>query len=164
MVVNPATGSHCTLQQGLFFGREQLDYQKIHQWLGSEEGIMATPHSQRSAAELRVRLTPTFEMFPIVELIDAIENSLKTPVQATVKREDEQAFAELNAANLKFVEDAVRLLYEGLDTDPRISDFRVFASHKESLHSHDAISVIIKGVPGGFDANIEPFTYRSMPT
>ena len=83
-----------------------------------------------------------------------------------VKREDEQAFAELNAANLKFVEDAVRLLllYEGLDTDSRINDFRVFASHKESLQSHNAISVIIKGVPGGFDANIDPFTYRSLPT
>ena len=45
---------------------------------------------------------------------------------------------------------AVRLLYEGLDADPRISDFRVFASHKESLHSHDAISVIVKGVPAVF--------------
>ena len=62
------------------------------------------------------------------------------------------------------MEDAVRLLYEGLDDDPRISDFRVFASHKESLHSHDAISVIVKGKPGGFDAHIDPFTYRSVPT
>ena len=68
-----------------FSGREQVDFEQIHEWLGSEEGIMATPHSQRSAAELRIRLTPTFEMFPIVRLIDEIEDSLKTPVQATVK-------------------------------------------------------------------------------
>src|SRR5210317_1814744 len=27
-----------------------LDFEQIHEWLGSEEGIMATPHSQRSAA------------------------------------------------------------------------------------------------------------------
>ena len=28
-----------------------------------------------------------------------------------------------------------------LDADPRIGDFRVLASHQESLHSHDAVSV-----------------------
>jgi len=32
------------------------------------------------------------------------------------------------------------------------------------LHSHDAISVLVKGVPGGYDAYLEPFTYRSLPT
>jgi hypothetical protein len=35
----------------------------------------------------------------------------QTETQVMVKREDEQAFAELNGANLKFVEDAARLLY-----------------------------------------------------
>jgi len=37
-----------------------LDFEQVHAWLGTEEGILATPHSQRSAAELRVHLTPTF--------------------------------------------------------------------------------------------------------
>jgi len=37
-----------------------------------------------------------------------------------VKREDEQAFAELNAANPIFVEDAARLFCEQLQSDPRI--------------------------------------------
>ena len=55
-----------------------------------------------------------------------------------VKREDEQAFAELNAANPIFVEDAARLFAEQLSADARISDYRVAASHQESLHSHDA--------------------------
>ncbi len=63
-----------------------------------------------------------------------------------VKRADEQAFAELNAAYLKFVEDAVRLLFEALEGDERIRDFKAIASHQESLHSHDAVSVIVKGV------------------
>ena len=67
-----------------------------------------------------------------------------------VKREDEQAFAELNGSYTKFVEDAVRLMYEQLDNDSRILDFKVVASHQESLHSHDAVSVIVKGVNGGF--------------
>ena len=62
-----------------------------------------------------------------------------------VKREDEQAFAELNASNPIFVEDAVRLLCEALEGDDRIGDFRVAASHQESLHSHDAVSVLTEG-------------------
>jgi len=124
-------------------------------------GVAAVPHSQRSVSKISVAYDSDFW---IEDLVDIGRDTLQTETQVMVKREDEQAFAELNAANLKFVEDAVRLLYEGLDADSRINDFRVFASHKESLHSHDAISVIVKGVPGGFDANIEPFTYRSMPT
>jgi len=62
-----------------------------------------------------------------------------------VKREDEQAFAELNGSNPIFVEDAVRLLCEAMEGDARIGDFRVAASHQESLHSHDAVSVLTKG-------------------
>ena len=33
--------------------------------------------------------------------------------------------------------------YEQLIADKRIKDFRVICSHQESLHSHDAISVIL---------------------
>ena len=128
-----------------FSSESTVDFEKVHQWLGTEEGILATPHSQRSAAELRMRLTPTFQMFPIIELIDEVENSLKTPVQATVKREDEQAFAELNAANPIFVEDAARLFCQQLQADVRVGDFRVIASHQESLHSHDAVSILVEG-------------------
>jgi GTP cyclohydrolase I len=62
-----------------------------------------------------------------------------------VKREDEQAFAELNGSNPIFVEDAVRLLCEALDGDDRVGDFRVVASHQESLHSHDAVSILTSG-------------------
>jgi GTP cyclohydrolase I len=66
-----------------------------------------------------------------------------------VKREDEQAFAELNGAYQKFVEDAARLLYQELDSYTSIQDFVVRCNHMESLHSHDAVSRICKGVPGG---------------
>ncbi|MCP4358007.1 MAG: GTP cyclohydrolase I FolE2 [Chloroflexi bacterium] len=124
-------------------------------------GVAAVPHSQRSVAKISVEYGGDFW---IEDLVDVARSTLQTETQVMVKREDEQAFAELNAANLKFVEDAVRLLYEGLDADGRITDFRIFAAHKESLHSHDAISVLVKGVQGGFDAYLEPFTYRSMPT
>jgi len=135
-----------------FFGQEQVDFSRIHAWLGSEEGILATPHSQRSAAEVRVRLTPTFQMFPIVELIDEIENSLKTPVQATVKREDEQAFALLNGSNLMFCEDAGRRIQTALNRDDRILDYWARCTHYESLHPHNAVSVVTKGIDGGYVA------------
>ncbi|MEE8495293.1 MAG: GTP cyclohydrolase FolE2 [Xanthomonadales bacterium] len=135
-----------------FFGHDKVDFSKIHQWLGSEEGILATAHSQRSAAEVRVKLTPTFEMFPIVELIDEIENALKTPVQATVKREDEQAFALLNGSNLMFCEDAGRRIQTALNSDERILDYWARCTHYESLHPHNAVSVVTKGLEGGYVA------------
>jgi GTP cyclohydrolase I len=124
-------------------------------------GVAAVPHSQRSVAKISVNYDADFW---IEDLVDIAREALQTETQVMVKREDEQAFAELNAANLKFVEDAVRLLYDGLDRDERINDFRIFASHKESLHSHDAISVLVKGVQGGYEAYLEPFTYQSLPT
>ncbi len=131
---------------------EPLDFEQVKAWLGSESGIVATPHSQRSAAELRVRLLPTFRMFPIIELIDLVEGALKTPVQATVKREDEQAFALLNGTNLMFCEDAGRRIQIALNSDERILDFWARCTHFESLHPHNAVSVITKGVKGGYVA------------
>lgn len=135
-----------------FADGEELNFRRIHEWLGSEEGIVATPHSQRSAAELRVRLMPTFQMFPIIELIDLIEDALKTPVQATVKREDEQEFALLNGSNLMFCEDSGRRIQTALNSDDRILDFWARCTHYESLHPHNAVSVITKGIDGGYVA------------
>ena len=135
------------------FGSEgEVNIRDVADWLNTEEGVLATPHSQRSAAEIRVRLLPTFEMFPIVELIDEVENALKTPVQATVKREDEQAFALLNGRNLMFCEDAGRRVQAALNRDERILDFWARCTHYESLHPHNAVSVVTKGVDGGYVA------------
>lgn len=120
-------------------------------------GIAAVPHSQRSVAKVSVEYT---DLVWIEDLVELCRDALQTETQVMVKREDEQAFAEMNAANLKFVEDAVRLLFAHLNADERLRDFRIFASHQESLHSHDAISVLVKGVPNGFDAYIEPFGYN----
>jgi GTP cyclohydrolase I len=98
------------------------------------------PHSQRSVARISVEVN---DLVWIEDLQEICEEALKTETQVIVKREDEMAFAELNGAYLKFVEDAARLLYEQLIEDERIKDFRVICSHQESLHSHDAVSVIL---------------------
>ena len=109
-----------------------------------ERGQLATPHSQRSVARLSVALRDGEEVH-IEDLIDHCRQAVPTETQVMVKREDEQAFAELNAANPIFVEDAARLFCEQLENDARIGDFRVVASHQESLHSHDAISILTQG-------------------
>lgn len=127
-----------------------LDRDRIIEWLGKPEGISATPHAQRSRADLRVRLRPGFGELPILDLIDLAERALGTPVQAAVKREDEQAFAMLNGENPMFCEDAARRLARALDDDDRFLDFWLRASHFESLHPHDAVAVAVKGVPGGY--------------
>ena len=119
-------------------------------------GAYTVPHSQRSKARIVLEEMPGKKIW--VEDVHAIcVRALATETQVMVKREDEQAFAELNGAHLKFVEDAARLLYKEFESEKRIKDFRIACSHLESLHSHDAVSVICKGVPGGFKADFMDF-------
>ncbi|OGT57142.1 MAG: GTP cyclohydrolase [Gammaproteobacteria bacterium RIFCSPHIGHO2_12_FULL_63_22] len=137
---------------GEFPAGSPLDHAAVLRWLGSEQGINATPHSQRSTAEVKARLAPSFQNLPFIEIIDRIEGALKTPVQTAVKREDEQAFARLNGQNLMFCEDAARRMQKALDEDERISDFWVRASHFESLHPHNAVAMATKGIVGGYSS------------
>jgi GTP cyclohydrolase I len=108
--------------------------------------VASIPHSQRSVANLTVELNE--EIF-VEDLVNHCQEALMTETQVMVKREDEQAFAEMNGAYQKFVEDAARLLYEQLNDEDRIHDFVIRCTHMESLHSHDAVSRICKGVKNG---------------
>jgi GTP cyclohydrolase IB len=119
-------------------------------------GIYSIPHSQRSKARVFVEIHDNAEL-AIEDIHDHCLVALQTETQVMVKREDEQAFAEMNGAAIKFVEDAARLVYQQLNRDPRIKDFEVACAHLESLHSHDAVSVIAKGVPGGYQAGFSDF-------
>ena len=113
-----------------------------------ERGIPAIPHSQRSSAVVTVKIDIDNVLY-IEDLVEHLNNALHTEVQVMVKRADEQAFAELNAAYPKFVEDATRLIYSELDKDKKILDFNVICNHFESLHKHNACAVIFKGIEGG---------------
>jgi GTP cyclohydrolase IB len=119
-------------------------------------GAYAIAHNQRSKARVKVEVAPGARL-TVADLHRHCLNALRTETQVMVKREDEQAFAELNGAYIKFVEDAARLVYAELAKDRRILDFQVACSHLESLHSHDAVSVICKGVKGGFSADFTNF-------
>ena len=123
-------------------------------------GQLATPHSQRSVARLSVVVEgPKCLWFE--DLIDMARRAVPTETQVMVKREDEQAFAELNAANPIFVEDAARSFAAVLLADDRVGDFRVVASHQESLHSHDAVSVLTEG-PTFAAESLDPRLFASL--
>ncbi len=126
----------------------------------ASRGQLATPHAQRSVARLSVEILAG-AMLWVEDLVEACRRAVPTETQVMVKREDEQAFAELNAAHPIFVEDAVRLFCEELEKDPRIGDFRVVASHQESLHSHDAVSVLTRG-PTFATQSLEPSLFSSL--
>ncbi|WP_095158884.1 GTP cyclohydrolase FolE2 [Pseudomonas sp. Irchel 3E13] len=122
------------------FGNRNLTHEQVLSWLGSAKGIVATPHSQRSTAKLRVRLKESCDELPILEVVDQAEAALGTAVQTAVKRADEQAFALANGQNLMFCEDAARRLNLALKQVPSVAGFQLRVEHAESLHAHDAVA------------------------
>lgn len=114
----------------------------------------ANAHSQRSAMTTTVEFDPE-NLVWIEDMIELHRHYIPTEVNVIVKRRDEQAFAELNGSNLLFSEDAVRLMYKGLDewyNQGKIFDFTISTEHFESLHPWSAIAVVWKHTdcaPGG---------------
>jgi len=124
-------------------------YEAEHaQNLTLEGNGIAVPHSQRSEAKCTVEVAID-EKFYIEDLVDLLREAIPTETQSFVKRIDEQAFAVLNASNPMFVEHATRRLSVVLNGDKRILDWAVSVEHWESLHSHNAVAVIRKGLAGG---------------
>ena len=122
------------------FANKPLQHADVLSWLGSTKGIVATPHSQRSTARLRLRLDDFLDDLPLIAIINDAEAALGTAVQTAVKRADEQAFALANGQNLMFCEDAARRLNLALKRAPGINAFHIRVVHAESLHAHDAVA------------------------
>ncbi|MGE8098853.1 GTP cyclohydrolase FolE2 [Pseudomonas fluorescens] len=122
------------------FANKPLQHADVLTWLGSPKGIVATPHSQRSSAQLRLRLDDYLDDLPLIAAINDAEAALGTAVQTAVKRADEQAFALANGQNLMFCEDAARRLNLALKRSPGIKAFQLRVLHAESLHAHDAVA------------------------
>lgn len=127
-----------------FKDHTNLDTQTLLQWLGKEENTCATPHSQRSMASIHLYIDDTqhLSLECIDDIIEDVEHTLGTAVQTSVRREDEQEFARLNAQNLMFCEDSARKLkhlffhYDKLN----IAHYHIRVEHYESLHEHDAVA------------------------
>ena len=62
----------------------------------------------------------------------------------------EYEFARLNGENPMYCEDAARRILAVLDALPWVADYAIEAAHLESLHPHDAVARVVKGVTGGF--------------
>lgn len=105
-------------------------------------GVYGIPHSQRSNARVSIEFD---NLIWIEDVLSMCNEALKTETLVFCKRQDEQAFAEKNGANVKFVEDAVRDMANILNQNNQVIDYKVICSHQESLHSHDAVAVITKG-------------------
>lgn len=131
-----------------FDSHRWLSISSILSWI-EENGSLATPHSQRSHVDVTVQMAGDQGNLPIELLISEIETSLNTPVQAAVKRPDEQQFAYLNGSNLMFCEDAARRIQFALDDLAIISGYHFEVNHLESLHPHDAVSQVSRGIDRG---------------
>ena len=102
--------------------------------------MVATPHSQRSFAYIRLSLgNNAWPELPA--LIFQLEAVIGTPVQTAVKRVDEQAFAKLNAENLMFCEDAARRIKLAIGQMSFVKDYWFKVEHQESLHAHNAVVI-----------------------
>lgn len=116
-----------------------------------KRGRSANGHSQRSIAKITVQFDPKNVVF-IEDIVEMARTKVPTEVVVICKRRDEQAFAELNGANLVFTEDAIRLFYQGLDEmyeSGKLLDFNIVTDHLESLHNWAATAVLSKGIPNG---------------
>lgn len=123
-------------------------------------GVYGIPHSQRSIARIAVEFD---ELIWIEDILEMCKEALTTETLVFCKREDEQCFAEKNGAQPKFVEDAIRYMAERLNEYNKVVDFKIICSHQESLHSHDAVAVITKGIKNSiFNHHVTLGEWQSM--
>lgn len=115
----------------------------LSEYAAYTQGRYGIPHSQRSVAKIGVEFD---DMVWIEDIIEKMRETLVTEVLVFCKRPDEMQFALMNGAHPKFVEDAARLIADALNGMKNVKDFKVIISHLESLHAHQAISVITKGL------------------
>ncbi|MCO7224266.1 GTP cyclohydrolase FolE2 [Pleionea sp. CnH1-48] len=120
------------------FSGATIDKQALLSWVHANS--IATPHSQRSYAYLKLTLGDN--SWPsLSSWISQLEETLGTPVQTMVKRSDEQEFARLNASNLMFCEDAARKIKGFLEQTTWLEDYWFKVEHQESLHAHNAVVI-----------------------
>lgn len=123
-----------------FLEKEVLNKEEMADWLLSPESQTAVPHAQRSTATIKLEFESVPEKMAIKSWVNKFESSLRTAVQAAVKRIDEQEFARLNGSNMMFSEDACRILKLQLDRESNLKNYQIKVEHFESLHPHNAVA------------------------
>lgn len=104
-------------------------------------------HNQRSFGKVVVELIDGGEICWIEDIVELVEKCGAAPIINILKRTDEAYQTELMYENPVFVEDMARKIAVKLDEwlDKKIKDYLFIATHEESIHTHDAISVINAG-------------------
>jgi GTP cyclohydrolase I len=101
----------------------------------------AGAHNQRGQVTLSLRAKETI---PLAEMVAMAERAASSELYSVLKRPDEKAVTERAYANPVFVEDLVRSIAAEVDTDPRITWWRVEAENFESIHNHNAYALVEK--------------------
>lgn len=114
------------------------------------KGTYGFPHNQRSFANVLIEVIEPNYIW-LEDIIEIVEAKIQTLPYPIIKREDEQEIARVAAQNPIFVEDAIRLISEGLNERGDIHDWVVKCTHEESIHTSEAIAVNWKGITNGFD-------------
>jgi GTP cyclohydrolase I len=110
------------------------------------------PHNQRSFANVLTEIdTYGNDYVWLEDIIENVESVIPTLPYPVIKRIDEQEIAKVAAENPMFVEDAIRLISNSIDTIPGVIDWVIKCSHEESIHTSEAVAVNWKGITGGFD-------------
>lgn len=97
-------------------------------------------HNQRCLLEATVRFTG--ELW-IEEVVTMLEGAASAHLYSVLKRPDEKFVTELAYDQPKFVEDVIRDAAHALNSEPRITWYRVRSENFESIHNHDAYAEII---------------------
>ncbi|RAP37268.1 GTP cyclohydrolase I FolE2 [Candidatus Marinamargulisbacteria bacterium SCGC AAA071-K20] len=132
-----------------FSEKDSISPSEVKNWLENKNNMGGVPHAQRSVGSIMLRVNPK-KTGSLTECIEQVESAIQTPVQAAVKREDEQEFARLNAENLMFCEDSVRLIKHLFESKEEVLDYKIEVEHYESLHPHNAVAIAVKGLPNGY--------------
>ena len=121
----------------------------------ARKGRGAAPHAQRSFANVLVEGQPNNLKGPLwlEDIVDIVEKAVKVLPYPIIKREDEMTIAKHAWKNPMFVEDAIRAIAQGLNSNDKVIDWVVKCVHEESIHTSEAVAMMYKGIKGGFNSN-----------
>ncbi len=96
-------------------------------------------HNQRSMIRIKVSYQ---DFIWLEELIEYAESAASCEIFSLLKRVDEKYVTEKAFDNPRFVEDVIREMTLKLQSDERITYFRVEAENMESIHNHNAYAFV----------------------
>ena len=120
---------------------------ELSNYLATTESSCGFPHAQRSLVTIVAETQPN--TIKIEDIILMVEDSVVNIPYPIILREDEMRIAERAAKNPMFVEDVAREISVNLNGDKRILDWLLKCEHFESIHTHEAVCILSKGISSG---------------